>query len=348
MTRDRRRTDAPRRSLRTRLMLTGLATLAPVLVGAGLWVLLLASSTNRYERLATELARETHQSVVLLDHLNEAGRAGREYLLNGNPAERREFRRAAARVDGWLAAPPGYDEPAERIALVGIGRPWRGAERVLAGGRTSDRAGGPDGAGFYQEDRFGAGIDDAVAALERLMSGSQAELTGDIAAAQDAVRLNWLLGLVAVALALLAAAMVARGMGARLTRPLEQLAEAARSLAYGHLGHRVSIDSTAELNEVGTTFNAMAEALAEQRGELERHAFADSLTGLANRPLFEDRTRHALERLAERERAAVLVVDLDAFKLVNDGLGHSCGDALLRQVAERMDAVIRPSDTLAR
>jgi diguanylate cyclase (GGDEF)-like protein len=137
-------------------------------------------------------------------------------------------------------------------------------------------------------------------------------------------------------------------MGARLTRPLEQLAEAARSLADGHLGHRVSIDSTAELNEVGTTFNAMAEALAEQRGELERHAFADSLTGLANRPLFEDRTRHALERLAERERAAVLVVDLDAFKLVNDGLGHSCGDALLRQVAERMDAAIRPSDTLAR
>jgi diguanylate cyclase (GGDEF)-like protein len=329
-------------------MLTGLATLAPVLVGAGLWVLLLASSTNRYERLATELARETHQSIVLLDDLNEAGRAGREYLLAADPAERRAFRRAASRVDRWLAAPPGYDEPAERFAIVGIERPWRGAKRLTASGPARDRAPRQDGAGFYKEDRFGAQIDDSVAALERLMSGSQAELTSDIAAAQDAARLNWLLGLVAVALALLAAALVARGMGARLTRPLEQLAEAARSLAAGHLGHRVSIESTAELNEVGSTFNAMAEALAEQRDELERHAFADSLTGLANRPLFEDRTQHALERLAENERVAVLVVDLDAFKLVNDGLGHSCGDALLRQAGERMAAAIRPSDTLAR
>jgi diguanylate cyclase (GGDEF)-like protein len=111
----------------------------------------------------------------------------------------------------------------------------------------------------------------------------------------------------------------------------------------------VAIDSTSELNEVGTTFNAMAAALERQRGELEGHAFSDSLTGLANRTLFEDRARHALERLAGRgERAAVLVLDVDHFKLINDALGHACGDNLLRQAAERMSIAIRPSDTLAR
>jgi len=100
---------------------------------------------------------------------------------------------------------------------------------------------------------------------------------------------------------------------------------------------------------VGRTFNAMAAALERQREELERHAFADSLTGLANRALFEDRTTHALERLADKaERLAVLVLDLDGFKLVNDALGHSCGDALLRHATDRMTVALRPSDTLAR
>jgi diguanylate cyclase (GGDEF)-like protein len=120
-------------------------------------------------------------------------------------------------------------------------------------------------------------------------------------------------------------------------------------LAAGNLDHRVAIDSTSELNEVGGTFNAMAEALERQREELERQAFTDSLTGLANRALFEDRARHALQRLAGGgQRVAVLVLDVDGFKLVNDGLGHSSGDALLRHAAERMTGVLRPSDTLAR
>jgi diguanylate cyclase (GGDEF)-like protein len=329
-----RRTDAPARSLRSRLLLTGLAVMAPVLLGAGLWVLLLTRSTNDYRELATEVTRETHHSVVLLDNLNAAGGAGRNYLLEGTPSARLLFHKEAARVDRGLSNPGAYDEPAERIALVGIARPWRQAEATFA------RRG--------EEDAFSAQIDLAASGLERLMSDSQAELVEDVASVDDRASFNWLVGLGGVALALLIAAVVAQRMGRRLTAPLEQLADAARSLGSGHLGHRVAIDSTTELNEVGATFNAMAAALGEQRAELERHAFADSLTGLANRSLFEDRTRHALERLQNGERIAVIVVDVDAFKLVNDGLGHACGDALLRHAAERMTGAVRPTDTLAR
>jgi len=83
--------------------------------------------------------------------------------------------------------------------------------------------------------------------------------------------------------------------------------------------------------------------------ELARQAFHDGLTGLANRALFRDRLDQALAR-SERSRTAlaVLLVDLDGFKQVNDSLGHDAGDQMLAQVAARFEGVLRPSDTLAR
>jgi diguanylate cyclase (GGDEF)-like protein len=83
--------------------------------------------------------------------------------------------------------------------------------------------------------------------------------------------------------------------------------------------------------------------------ELTRQAFQDGLTGLANRALFRDRLDQTLAR-SERsmEVFAVLLVDLDGFKQVNDSLGHGAGDQLLQQVAGRFAEVTRPSDTLAR
>jgi diguanylate cyclase (GGDEF)-like protein/PAS domain S-box-containing protein len=83
--------------------------------------------------------------------------------------------------------------------------------------------------------------------------------------------------------------------------------------------------------------------------ELARKALRDDLTGLANRALFMDRLEHALLRLQRTPgTVAVMFLDLDDFKAVNDGLGHSAGDALLVAVAERLQRCMRPSDTIAR
>jgi diguanylate cyclase (GGDEF)-like protein/PAS domain S-box-containing protein len=84
--------------------------------------------------------------------------------------------------------------------------------------------------------------------------------------------------------------------------------------------------------------------------QLQHQAFHDPLTGLANRALFADRVTHALARSLRNadDQLAVLFLDLDDFKVVNDSLGHAAGDELLTAVAERIRACLRLQDTPAR
>ena len=98
--------------------------------------------------------------------------------------------------------------------------------------------------------------------------------------------------------------------------------------------------------------NVLADALERQASDdqMQHRALHDPLTGLPNRVLFMDRLEHALDRLRRQRtsRAAILFIDLDNFKLVNDSMGHYAGDELLAAVAARLRQAVRPSDTVAR
>lgn len=108
-----------------------------------------------------------------------------------------------------------------------------------------------------------------------------------------------------------------------------------------------------ELQSVHSEFEERVQertaALVQAQGELRRMALQDPLTGLANRTLLGDRIEQAINQAELGGRPpAVLLLDLDGFKTINDSLGHPAGDATLIEVARRLVRVTRPGDTVAR
>lgn len=149
---------------------------------------------------------------------------------------------------------------------------------------------------------------------------------------------------------------------------LQLLVDGVVRLAAGELDARIEPSERGdEIDAVITGVNLLAEELGhihtelEERVaartamlrrtqvELEKMAKTDALTGLANRTLLKERIREALLACTSGRRApAVVVLDLDSFKVINDTLGHSAGDAALVEVASRLRSAVRDTDTVAR
>ncbi len=127
--------------------------------------------------------------------------------------------------------------------------------------------------------------------------------------------------------------------------PIEVL-QCATALSRKWENDRLVRDQMLRLEEVITTRTRGLEAANQQLRHLATH---DALTGLPNRVLLDDRLQQAIAHADRDMRAfAVLVCDLDRFKLINDSLGHRAGDELLQEVARRLATVVRTADTVAR
>jgi diguanylate cyclase (GGDEF)-like protein len=127
--------------------------------------------------------------------------------------------------------------------------------------------------------------------------------------------------------------------------PIEVL-QCATALSRKWENDRLVRDQMLRLEEVITTRTRGLEAANQQLRHLATH---DPLTGLPNRVLLDDRLNQAIAHADRDMRAfAVLVCDLDRFKLINDSLGHRAGDELLQEVARRLSTVVRTADTVAR
>ncbi len=135
-------------------------------------------------------------------------------------------------------------------------------------------------------------------------------------------------GLIGVLLVVLGSLRLAR----TITRPLYDLDAAARTLEEG-ARTEVAVRGDDEIGRLAQSFNRMSQGIVDRENRISHLAFHDTLTGLPNRSSFRQALDQAVARTGRTgEQVAVLCLDLDSFKAINDTLGHPVGDALLRQV----------------
>jgi diguanylate cyclase (GGDEF)-like protein len=148
---------------------------------------------------------------------------------------------------------------------------------------------------------------------------------------------------------LLAVMALAYYFSRRIAQPIRVISDAAKDIAQGKLGTRVVVDGPEEIFEVANQFNLMLDVRKEAVEHLSQLAQYDVLTGLPNRNLFRDRLEQAMERAKRNETLmALMFIDLDRFKEINDTLGHFIGDRVLQGVADRLRLYLRGVDTIAR
>ncbi|MDD2540484.1 MAG: diguanylate cyclase [Desulfuromonadaceae bacterium] len=136
----------------------------------------------------------------------------------------------------------------------------------------------------------------------------------------------------------------------RVMRPLKNAAYHADRMTRGEIPFEpLPVVHNDEVGHLTAAFNRVLSKLIESRAELEHLSLHDTLTGLPNRQLLADRMTLSLARLQRNKgQIAVLFLDLNGFKKINDSLGHEAGDAALRAVADRLRVSMRSEDTLAR
>jgi diguanylate cyclase (GGDEF)-like protein len=159
------------------------------------------------------------------------------------------------------------------------------------------------------------------------------------------------------ALLVLGALYLSRRILGRIARPLAALTRIADTVRRQRgSGHRMPAAEIAELNDLAETFNALFDELdaweasaQRENAQLAHKANHDSLTGLPNRAVFEERLSHALAEADQRGGSvAVLFMDSNGFKQINDRLGHAAGDAVLVNIAARVRELLREQDIVAR
>jgi diguanylate cyclase (GGDEF)-like protein len=175
---------------------------------------------------------------------------------------------------------------------------------------------------------------DGVSGASVMLGRSIDEATARYASLERTLLLLTIIGTVVAGIASMITAK-------RIAQPLRQLAGTAHRLERGDYRGQIDYKRDDEIGALATAFDSMRDGIAKREQEIGRLAYWDPLTNLPNRAKFVLLLNEALIEAKKREHPVfVLMMDLDRFKHVNDVMGHNFGDALLRQVAERLQLQI--------
>jgi diguanylate cyclase len=313
--------------LTSTVVLSGVASFADsrVLIGA------FRASAVRVERQATITAELRAAVVAHAVDVAQAETADRQFLVNADQATIREGFREAVAVETTEQADALLAQSRDRWEAMVAAADATGSTDVSARGAI-----------------VSVDVPEVLRLLDEAGALSRAATRDELA---GATRLDHFATAVVSALlvaAILLALRLTRRLSTEILRPVGILRDSANHLAAGHLDHRVPADRPDELGELANSFNTMAEAIARTQRSLRTEATHGALTRLPNRAAFRAEVDAILGRSRGDDVQAVLFVDLDDFKDVNDSQGHAAGDELLRSVAHDLRRVMRPGDVVAR
>lgn len=346
-----KRFRTPRHSLRANLALGVTAMLLP-------WVmfvllqgqLLFPRVIGAFENVVHKTGAEMHAVMNLQSLLLKAAMPPNDYLIHGDPAELDNFSRLGREADqAFETALGNYTGLPEQQGLIRMAREeWKDASRIAEALLALPRPVG-DAAAAESMKRMDAHVYRAEEILDRIHGLARRQSTEQLDQARAVVQEAVLFVAAIFSVAIAMAAVSGFGLARAILVPLRALEEGANRLGAGDLSHRVTVDGQDELEQLAGTFNAMAERLEKSQAALEALSTHDGLTGLYNHREFQRQMDGAIAHFRRYGRPfALLMLDLDHFKVVNDTHGHQAGDEVLRAVADRIRAEVRPTDQVAR
>jgi diguanylate cyclase (GGDEF)-like protein len=318
--------------------------LLPLVAIAAIGVVTFRSSLGALQEFHKETVEEAGRIDAVRDLLVHTDDVGEAYVETRAASVGDEFAALSRRLEQGFHDLARLSTREERDVARAAGALWGTARADLAFAAKST-----EGTAEQRLDPFHDHLDAAAAKLGSLLSLNVRQVSDQIAALRGREQAQLFAALATVFMGLIIAGVLARWLRRSITSPLISLEKAAVHFGSDDLSHQIAVRGDDEFARVGSAFNDMAGKLQKGREELRFQALHDSLTGLPNRALFMQHTEHAIARARRRTSTlAVLYLDLDDFKAVNDTFGHEAGDELLIAVAERLRKCLRAEDVAAR
>jgi diguanylate cyclase (GGDEF)-like protein len=304
---------------------------------------------NQFSGAATQRDRETNAEAKLRIAWREHEKFG-HYLVSGQPVDRAAFLHQQANVEAAFAQalaifPAGNGT---RETLRRAHQQWE--QSLSAVGIWGDQALTKTGVHMEENPALGLASEAGLAVLNDLEAPSIHNFRQGL---DNGKKLERYVLVLLVGLFAMAAGVTwhfRRKMSRDLLRPVATMREGAHKLRSGDLEHHIPIARNDELGELAEAFNSMADALHDNQRALIQRATHDALTGLANRAALTEHLVNAFDPDAAKPTScgALLFIDVDDFKDVNDSLGHEAGDFLLIELVGRLKSCVGPDDLVSR
>ncbi len=329
-------------SLRSRLVAANLAMLLPLLILTAVSYITFERIMLSFDEVLTDSLQELKPITQLEYNILSATTPLHGYLIHGTRDELKQFKEIAGRVDLLFYSVQQLKslKQEQQVILQGVEKEWKDNLRLadkIMGYRPPFK---PESAVMME--LFDLRLNKINQKLRVVRNYVDQEIIALNESAKQRHRKSSHIYMIIFLVSTLVAISIGILMGRTITRPLKNLEKAANEFSTGNMAYRIGSSSNDEIGRLSRTFDQMAQ-------EIQSLVIHDPLTDLLNKREFEKRLEHEIARAKRYHKTlALLMVDIDHFKNVNDKYGHQVGDIVLRLVSSIVNNQTRSIDHVAR